>query len=368
MEKSDRNYGIDLLKVLLAIMVITIHINANGTGQVLIQATETPWKWIAMVVTILCYPAVNTYILITGYYSYDTHKNVKTVIKSLSLLWLSAVFFSLIGYLTSVIVFNGQFQLIELIKRFFPILRGVWWFYTVYFALMLLSPYINKMIDNLSEVDHKILLAILIVMQSVLPIFVDWKGQLGTNYGYSLIWFITLYISGAYLRKGSTLLDEKKKVKFGGIVYLTSSMIICILPKILYCVGIQTTFAMYNSLFVYIQSISLFTMFSNLRILNCMKKIVARLSSLALASYLLHCQEDIEKIIWNGVHPASYANGIEIVYISFAIIIVVLFISMVLEFLRKNICRVTGIDKKLVILTDNIFQRFEKLLRIKGVK
>lgn len=48
-QKTERNYGIDLLRVLLAIMVIVIHINANGTGQVLQYATESPWRQIVAI-------------------------------------------------------------------------------------------------------------------------------------------------------------------------------------------------------------------------------------------------------------------------------------------------------------------------------
>ena len=147
---SKRNYGIDLLRIILAMMVITIHINANGTGQVLLYSVESPWKWIVSIVTMLCYPAVNTYVLITGYYSFKTDKEINKVIRSLLTLWLSALFFSLFGYIFCIIAFNQQFELIELVKRFFPIVRGSWWFYTVYFALILLSPFLNKMIENLS--------------------------------------------------------------------------------------------------------------------------------------------------------------------------------------------------------------------------
>lgn len=43
MEKIKRNYGIDLLKIVLAFLVITIHINAPGTGKVLMN-THKPWS------------------------------------------------------------------------------------------------------------------------------------------------------------------------------------------------------------------------------------------------------------------------------------------------------------------------------------
>lgn len=368
MKSAERNYGIDFLKILLAIMVITIHINANGTGQVLMYAVAKPWNYIVMIVTMLCYPAVNVYILISGYYMYDAHKDTKSMVKSLSLLWLSAIFFSVLGYFISVIGSNEEFQILQLVKRFFPIIRGVWWFYTVYFSIALLSPFINKLIDNLDKIEHRMLIALLIIMLSILPIFVNWNGQLGSNYGYSLIWFIVLYITGAYLRRYTPFSNDKKKVVWGCAVYILSSMILCIGPRILIHIGIQTTFAMYNSLLVYIQAIALIVMFGNMKIPEMLHKAIAGISTLALASYLLHCDEDIEKIIWTKINPAGYANSIKIVIVAIAIVMGILISSIVLEIVRKKICKILGIDKKFVSLTNKIYEWFLKLLQIERSK
>lgn len=364
MQKIERNYGIDLLKVLLSIMVITIHINANGTGQVLQYATESPWKLIITIVTTLCYPAVNTYILITGYYSYEARKDCRGVIKSLSSLWLSALFFSLFGYFASVIGFNSQFHVAELLKRFFPIIRGVWWFYTVYFALMLISPFLNKMLDNLSRGEHKLLLLFLIMMLSIFPVFVGWKGQLGSNYGYSLIWFVTLYLTGAFLKRINISQFETNLFLLGGIGYGGASVIMCLWPKVFGIVGIQSTVYMYNSLFCYAQSIFLFMAFVNIRIISVMKRFVECISPVILASYLLHCQEDIEKILWIKIHPSCYANSSEIIFVAIVIVVAVIFVSIILETLRKKICQIFHIDKKFAELIEIVFDQLEQIFQI----
>lgn len=368
MQKTERNGGIDLLKVLLAIMVITIHINANGTGQVLLHVTESPWRQIVAIMTVLCYPAVNTYILITGYYSYTAHKNSHSVIKSLSLLWLSAMFFSIVGYFVSIVGFNAQFQMLELLKRFFPVIRGVWWFYTVYFALMLISPFLNKMIDSMLVGEHKLLLFILILLLSVFPVFVDWKGQLGSNYGYSLIWFIALYLVGAYLKRAKALQFKNKFVLNGVIGYIVSSFIMLLWPKLFGLLEIESTVSMYNSVFCLAQAICLFVFFGNIRLPKIIEKYVMYISSVMLSSYLLHCQEDIEKILWSTVHPSNYANSSRIIFATINIIIGVLIVSAILEILREKVCKALRIDKKFVKLTDSIFCCIERLLQIERSK
>ena len=362
MEKTERNYGIDLLKIVLAIMVITIHINANGTGKVLQFSTVFPWKWITTIITMLCYPAVNTYIVITGYYSYQANKDFNNIIKSLSLLWLSALFFSLIGYLATVALFNKTFDIIQLIKRFFPIIRGVWWFYTVYFVLMLISPFLNRMIHCLSNKEMKLLLVIAILTMSVFPAFVGWNGRLGSDYGYSLIWFITLYITGAFLKQCNTISQNQKRGLICIICYVIATGIIILWPFVCGLAGIQSTMAMYNSIFCYAQSIFLFIAFGNLKVHNKMKKIVGKVSSVALASYLFHCQEDIEILLWNGIHPSSYANSILVIVISIIIILFVFCIACCLEIMRKKICKKIKIDDNFKMFIASIAAKLEDIL------
>ena len=360
MQKTERNHGIDLLKIILAIMVIIIHINAGGTGQVLLNATEFPWNWIISFVTILCYPAVNTYILICGYYSYSVHKDVKSIIQSLSSLWLSALFFSFVGYFVSVIWFGKQILINEFVKRFFPITRGVWWFYTVYFALMLISPFVNKMLDNLSNVEIKLLIVLLVLFFSIFPVFVDWKGQLGSNYGYSLIWFVTLYLVGAFLN----LIDIGKiKTNYSWGVFLLLSIIMLFWPKAFGLVGINSTVSMYNSLFCLGQSICLFCLFVRIQIPQIGISLVGSISNVILASYLLHCQEDIEIIMWEYIHPSSYANSISIVFVTFYIVAGILLTSIVLEQIRKKVCKLLRVDKVMSQILAVVFKYAERVLQ-----
>lgn len=363
---KERNYGIDLLRIVLAFMVITIHIHANGTGQVLLYSTTQPWKALATFVTFLCYPAVNTYILITGYYSYKAKKELNGVIISLSRLWLSALFFSLFGYAISIASGNA-FNPLDLIKRFFPITRGVWWFYTVYFALMLLSPFFNKMLDSINVGGHRMLLAIMLLMLSILPMFVNWEGQLGSNYGYSLIWFIALYVTGAYLQRIKFLDTQNiKKFLVSSGFFVAATISIYIVPKFFSIIGISINLAMYNSVCVYIQAIALFISFGNIRLSKGMAKIVGSISGLALASYLLHCQEDIEKLLWSGVNPAAYANSVKIIYVTIVICITVFIIGVLLESAWEYICRVLKIDKNFAEATGKGYVVIERLLRDRG--
>ncbi len=365
---NNRNYGIDLLRILLAFMVLSLQFNAGGTGKVLMNTTVVPWKWIVSGVTTLCYPAVNCYVLISGFFMYKQKADLRKQVKSLSKLWLMVLFFSVIGYLCVAIVFVKETSCIELIKRFFPVSRGKWWFFTVYFAMSLLSPFINSMLDTLDKTYHRILILLLLVMCSVIPMFNNWEGQLGSNYGYSLLWFFVLYVTGAYLADNdNVVVNESNGNKFvclgltgGG--YLVSSAIVFCSGPLLGRLGISIELTPYNSLLTYIQAITLLLFFMNIKIKKKFRKVIGSLSALSLASYMFHCQEDIESVLWSNLKPWEYANCPTIILVFLATIVTLFVVSVIIGFVRNKVARFIGLDIKIMGLVDSIYMKVVKIL------
>lgn len=72
-------------------------------------------------------------------------------------IWLITIFYSWILTILSIIFFpnilkiNHIFSVRHNIQFIFPISYGTYWFITVYIVLMLLSPFINKFLKNLSQ-------------------------------------------------------------------------------------------------------------------------------------------------------------------------------------------------------------------------
>lgn len=141
---------------------------------------------------------------------------------------------------------------------------------------------------------------------------------------------------------------------------------IYIVPKFFSIIGESIYLAMYNSVCVYIQAIALFISFGNIRLSKGMTKIVGSISRFALASYLLLCQEDIEKLLWSGVNPAAYANSVKIIYVTIVICITVFIIGVLLESAWEYICRVLKIDKNFAEATSKGYVVIERILRDRG--
>lgn len=147
------------------------------------------------------------FFIITGWFMVDRSFRVKRLLK----LWIQVFLYSAIigasvylayrcnadhfSYLYD--TFHVPDQSAEFIKNMiFPVLSGEYWFVTAYVGLLLLSPFLNKLITVLNPKLSCALVALLTVI-SVLPIF----GFLSIPYS-KIMYAITCYLIGAFLRKG----------------------------------------------------------------------------------------------------------------------------------------------------------------------
>lgn len=369
MKVSDRNYGLDLLRIILAFMVLTLHFNAGGTGKVLMNSSVLPWKYMTGVITTLCYPAVNCYILISSYFLFKQNVNIKKQAKNLLKLWTTIIFYSLAGYMFVVLVYDVNFSFSELLLRLFPISRGKWWFFTVYFAITILAPFINIMLKNIDKKMWRILLILMLLMCSIIPMFNNWRGQLGSNNGYSLLWFFCLYITGAYIAEYidpwiKNKQNEKGFVYYCIILYFILTIGVFCLEPILKRIGMNISFTPYNSLFIYIQSIVLFLIFNNISMAvpENWRKIIVKVSAASLAVYMIHCQEDIENVLWENLKPWRYANDYRIIIVYFVFTLLFYTVCIIIETVRKRMFVRLHTEENILKLGDIFFEKVKYYL------
>lgn len=334
---EKRDIGVDLLRILLALMVVGIHFNARATGGVAVAVSESPFNYIVTLMVALCYPAVNTYVIISGYYSYKLKKNWGGVLRSLIKLWFCLLFFSIFGYIIVAILDYRSFSIADFIYRFLPLSRGVWWFMSHYTVLMLLSPMINIVIDSYSNKQNIIVVLVALLICSVIPFFLKWQDTIGLNNGYGVLWFIVLYYTGAVLNINLNALKQNSMFYLCCFVGITALFII--INSFLGHINLLNGYhvSMYNSLIVYLQAITLFVAFKKITFKNRnLSKIIAFLSGLSLAVYIFHCQEDISPFIWTLLQPSKLANSWNIIPLFIVTVIGVYILSISIEFVREK--------------------------------
>lgn len=354
-----RNIGLDILRILLALMVIAIHFNAPATGHVALAVTGK-MKLLVLPMVAFCYPAVNTYVLISGFFSYKNKRSYDKILNSLIRLWLCLVFFQLLGYIISIVFMSESFNLLVLVKHFFPLSRGVWWYMTVYFVLMLISPALNLIIDKLTKKDFLRVITISLVICSIIPFFLQFESTIGMNQGSGIIWFIVLYLTGGGLSKfylNDNVENKRRLCTLSAVSFFILTTYLLSSWKIHAVIGLDGYNSyMYNSIIVYGQALSLFLFFWGIEIKkDTVSKTISFFAGLSLAAYIFHCQEDIGRFIWQLSEPAKYANSIKLVPLFIIVVFGVYFISIILEFLRKQLFSIRGIEKKMVFYMSKLF-------------
>lgn len=362
-----RNVSIDILRILLALMVVTIHIGAPSTGHVINSISWMPMKFFAYIMHYLAIPAVNIYILISGYFSYK-QLEYTNVLKKAASLWLVLLFYSLFGLIVSYIVYDGSLNIGTIKDRIFLLSTGEWWFMTNYFCLLFISPSLNIIISSFSKKTFIAFLLLVGIVFGILPSLCEWRDAIGINYGYSLIWFIVLYLIGGGIKRFS--IDKKIRLGFWKYfsLYLFATLFILFqdlfFSKVIHCSG--SAFVHYNSIIILIQAIFLFLAFLNLEV-NCrFDKAIVLISSLSMSVYIFHCQADFGKLLWDLMQPSKYADTIYLPLVYITITIGVFCLACSIEFVRVKlftVCRIDSILTRFVSCCTNGLERLVSLIK-----
>ena len=140
MKTTTRNYGIDLLRIVSMLAVVTMHVLGHGGA---ISESSTPIN--TMIVNFLeslCSAAVNCFVLISGFVCFR-NENYYPKLRNLINLLIVVSFYSLIIASIMKIIYPDQIGFSALLYSFLPVSNDKYWFFTAYFAMFILSPMIN---------------------------------------------------------------------------------------------------------------------------------------------------------------------------------------------------------------------------------
>lgn len=279
--RNKRETGFELLRIIAMFFIMLVHIlNAGG---MLANATEQTIIWHKLLYSFFT-PAVNVFVLVSAYFMVNSKFKWKKYLN----LWCQVAFFSVATYVSSCFI-NGGFSFISLIERCFPIIRSRYWFFAAYFILMLIAPFLNKMLKNSSRVELYSLSVILFVLA-----YLYMKQPLGRVFnlgvGYSVFWFICLYIFAGTLR----LYPLNIKKRYLILIYFISTLLLWLvnIPQVdsYYFNMIIFNSLDYTSSLVIVASISLLLIFKDINIKNTsVHNIICYIASLTFGVYLVEC-------------------------------------------------------------------------------
>ena len=324
---KTRYIGIECCRIIAMLMICNLHVLGMGGVLDKVENQKDIYYFLANILEAFSYPAVNIFILISGYVGLYSQFSYKKMSK----FWLQIIFYTISITLTFAVFSKLSVTPTEWFYALTPISNGQYWYMSCYFGLMLIAPLLNQAILTMSK---ELLLSLLtggFIYFSIIPTIFK-QDSLGIWRGYSVLWMILLYIVGAIIRKFKyESYFQSWKVIFG-ILLLTS------LTFVLYFFNCEQ-WRSYSSPTVTLQGILIFLLCLNIKnIPPSLEKIVLFLSPLTLGVYLFH----VHPLIFRRILPSInfLIDGKEL--FMFAIIILTVtfllfFVGAIFEYIRKRI-------------------------------
>ncbi|MCI5654987.1 acyltransferase [Candidatus Pseudoruminococcus sp.] len=385
MQKAQRKSGIELLRIICMLMIIVLHAYTYGGLNQLSNAQNGGFEATSDLIWSFFRTPVNVFMIITGYFMSKDVLDFKKSYRRIPKVYATMLFYSILLTIFAFIVYNyngfsipnetadnltsadklkidtmhdlsGRFAVYSIIKMFFPLLSKQWYFLTNYVIILLLSPFINKVLVEIDKKQFKILLGLLFVFLSIYPTISTMGGLkeifsttkvLPIEYGKSMISFLFMFIIGAYLKR-FVADDEKLHFKylgyFVGLCIIDFSLYYFLGNVMLNKVGLYNSavFGQFSNPLVILESVSIFLFFRGFQFKS---KVVNYIAGTTIGIYAIHEHPLMRGFIWSHNElgdPNLYNNFLGIIFVV-ATIFEIFIICSAIDIARQGIF--TGVIK-----------------------
>ena len=290
---KKRNANMELLRLLSMFMVVMLHAVGKSnllrdSGSGLGANNIIAWVFEAMS---LC--AVNVFILISGYFLIDSKFKLGRLVELLA----EMIFYSLGAFLVCMLLgvdIHEEINVYFLLHTVLPMHMDLYWFLTAYVFVYIMLPIIQAGVKNIPQKHFRIALNLLLILECGFKSCLPFKLE-EDKMGYNLIWFLTVFLIGAYIKMyGLRFLNKPYK---GWICYGLQVLLILLETGTIYRVYVKyghlesllKVATDYNHLFVILAAVGLFAAFLSAKPMNeKVGRVVCMLSPMALGVYLYH--------------------------------------------------------------------------------
>jgi len=374
-EKTERNSNFELMRITSMFMIVIWHFIFHSN---ILAKTSGTLNLIIYFIYIIVSIHVNSFILVSGYFQYNKKFKPRKIVSLITTTWFYKLIYAIIFSVTGIVTITKTEMLFFIQPFNFNYGFGeFYWFINMYIFLYLLSPFINKLIETLSQRQHKTLIIILLIMLSIVPT-VTLNSTLNNN-GYTIASFVMLYIIGAYFGKYKLRENyhfknfSKNKYQLLLLVLFIISIFLAITPKIITDYFENSTIEILNYV-KYLFGLKLIDYISPVIILESVlylllfetfdfkSKFINKVASLTFGIYLVHENNFLVKFLYDrlpiSVNGVIYPNVI-IKMLLYSIIIFI--VSAIIEYIRQLISKLitkTKIYKKFINKIENYIKTF----------
>ncbi len=355
---TKKNVRIELLRFVSMLMILVLHYFNQGNVLTLTDK-GTPAYPLVWSVEGICYISVNIYMLISGYFLSDKKYSWRRLLSFYS----TVFFYSLI--LTAILVATNKVNLdLKTVLSVFPIVGSRSnWFVSVYFAVLLISPLLNLIINSIDKTKYTMMLIVLFVLFSVFPTLFFWSDQFDLNDGYSILWYSYLYLVSAYIKRYGI------QLKTSLLVIMLFSITILPLSKIMISLFLSSTplaiaenmFYAYNAFPVFFSALALFVL--TIRKDEATEKhwyntIVLFLGKVSFGVFFIHSFVLIRDRLWVFLGSEAYiGSALQLLHAMICILLVYAVCSIV-DFGKTLFFKYCGIDSLILRVSKHLDEHF----------
>ena len=320
--KRNKNQGIvrqsniELLRIVAMVLIVMHHYVVHGATD-FVSLPFSAQNVITLFLGAFGRSSVGIFVLICGYYSIKSDFKLPRFVT----LFAQVLAYSVVILLLAIFVLPipravGHH---DILLSIFPTSYGVYWFFTTYAVLILLSPYINKLLLNLTQKQHKALIVLFVVIWCLLPTLIAAKFA-----GSDIVFFVALYTIAAYFRLYPLKANASRHFAMAGfwaLIVLASIASFSYLTKyseffrkyIIY-------FYEYNRLPGAMFAVELFLAMSQAK--PFYSKLVNGIASTTFGIYLIHDNFLIRSFLWKIVFDNSAYVGTSYYFVHFFVSVI----------------------------------------------
>ena len=344
--RDVRDSQIELLRIIAMVMMLILH--ANFLGARAPEHTDflvnAPRAWEQMILESLCIVAVDTFVLISGWYGIQFKK------RRLAGLLFQVWFFTFVLYFVS-LYFDPE---LPPTPRFAAhlVIMDPYWFARSYLLLYLLSPVLNKVIEYLhrrcAKWNEGTPLLVVIALYTLVQSIFGWYGNspLWGAEGNSVFTFIFIYFVGRWLRLYGYRITHLPHWVYALTYFILSLAIAFIGGMAILHNNVDACFFWYKntSLPVMVAAISFFLFFQRLSFRSSR---INKLAASCFAVYLFNCSPSLFEL-YKGLsnYFLTLSSQQQVLYCAVVLISTYFFAAVLLDQLRiflwnkidKNLC------------------------------
>jgi len=337
---TSRIASIELLRSLAMLMVITLHYLDKGGILVPLAEKQSFSSVCAWALEAFCIVAVNTYVLVSGYFLTESGFKFRRLIILVAQLIFYSVLVPVVLVLCGILP-ASELTIYHLLNYVFPIQMNHYWFATAYILMYIFVPVLSMGVKQLSQKQLRMVIIIAVTVFSLSKSILPFQLELDKD-GYDMAWFLCLFLIAAYIRLYG--IDCIRKSSKGFLVYGLSCVgILCLSMVIAFASNrlgkfeyfVESAFD-YNHILCLLGSIGLFLGFLFLKIPEGkFASFVCKIAPYTFGVYLLHENREIRYLWpqWLGVD--EFAAGNWSVFHWLISIIIVFCVGILVDYLRN---------------------------------